>query len=417
MMNAVVQDAFLDRGTKSPYLAILNHMGLRLDENAPKRVSDEMMRAIGPNAAVRRLEQQMEALQAELRLKYGRPSRATGDDKRRYESLQARLSAARQRHRRKVFRVIYADHFVESDENELQKQLQGIHEPVVTRQVTHSLPERQVLADILGDMDEDMSEEEIVKRKVEAINAMVAYAFKSDPAKRAEPEHRAEPVPTLSSEVVLPMPARHPITANTEPVPMLPLPSSEVVLPMPARQSIATMTEPAPSGSIRFTPEILSDSPPPPYSEVARAEHRQTSAPRTIAVAVRRRSPYTRKRPDPCIFCGKTFTRTEGMWDHLEHHLELAKGGPLACPRLECKGMVLDNTECFKAHASRVHGSSFRVKIKLVSRSSVRSVETPTRSRIILASGNKVRPPGDVQPSPRPRIVLVRSQGKESSSR
>ncbi|KAK3336774.1 hypothetical protein B0T19DRAFT_50768 [Cercophora scortea] len=82
MMNAVVQDAFLDRGTKSPYLAILNHMGLRLDENAPKRVSDEMMRAIGPNAAVRRLEQQMEALQAELRPKYGRPSRATGDDKR-----------------------------------------------------------------------------------------------------------------------------------------------------------------------------------------------------------------------------------------------------------------------------------------------------------------------------------------------
>lgn len=62
LMNAVVQDAFLDRGTKSPYLAILNHMGLRLDENAPKRVSNEMMRAIGPNAAVRRLEQLMEAL-------------------------------------------------------------------------------------------------------------------------------------------------------------------------------------------------------------------------------------------------------------------------------------------------------------------------------------------------------------------
>lgn len=359
----------------------------------------------------------MEALQAELRLKYGRPSRAAGNDKWRYESLQARLSAARQRYRRKVFRVIYADHFVESDENELQKQLQGIYEPIVTRQVTYSLPERQVLADILGDIDEDLPGEDIVKRKVEAINAIVAYSFKSDPAKRAEPEHQAEPVPTLSSEVVLPMPARHPITANTEPVPMLPLPSSEVVFPMPARQSIATMTEPAPSGSIRFTSEILSDSPPPPYSEVARAEHHQTPAPRTIAVAVRRRYSYPRKRPNHCIFCGKTFTRTEGMWDHLEHHLKLAKGGPLACPRLECKGMVLDNTECFKAHASRVHGSSFRVKIKLVSRSSVRSVETPTRSRIILASGNKVRPQGHVQPSPRPRIVLVRSQGKESSSR
>ncbi len=90
---------------------------------------------------------------------------------------------------------------------------------MVTRPVTHSLPERQVL----GDMDEDLPEEEIVKRKVEAINAMVAYAFESDPAKRAEPERRAEPVPTLSSDVALPMPTRQPtITADTEPVPMLP---------------------------------------------------------------------------------------------------------------------------------------------------------------------------------------------------
>lgn len=55
------------------------------------------------------------------------------------------------------------------------------------------------------------------------------------------------------------------------------------------------------------------------------------------------------------------------MWDHLEH-FEPAKGGPLACPRLDGEGMVLDNTGCSKAHASRAHGSSFRVKIKLVSR-------------------------------------------------
>ncbi|KAK0722919.1 hypothetical protein B0T26DRAFT_640837, partial [Lasiosphaeria miniovina] len=73
-INAVIQDAFLGRGTQTPYLAILNHIGLRLDESAPKRVPDEMMRMIGPNAAVRRLEQKLEALQTALRQKYGRPS-------------------------------------------------------------------------------------------------------------------------------------------------------------------------------------------------------------------------------------------------------------------------------------------------------------------------------------------------------
>jgi hypothetical protein len=55
-MNAVVQDAFLGRGTTSPYLALLNHMGLRSDENAPKTVPHEVMEMLGPDRNVRRLQ-------------------------------------------------------------------------------------------------------------------------------------------------------------------------------------------------------------------------------------------------------------------------------------------------------------------------------------------------------------------------
>jgi len=62
-------------------------------------------------------------------------------------------------------RIMY---FIESDDQELQNQLQGIREPLVEREVTHSLPERRILADIMGDMDEDLPEEDIVRRKVEA---------------------------------------------------------------------------------------------------------------------------------------------------------------------------------------------------------------------------------------------------------
>ncbi len=61
-MNAVVQDAFLSRGTESPYLAVLNHMGLRRDENAPKAVSEEEMCVIGPSSAIRQLEPKAENL-------------------------------------------------------------------------------------------------------------------------------------------------------------------------------------------------------------------------------------------------------------------------------------------------------------------------------------------------------------------
>ncbi|KAK3693493.1 hypothetical protein B0T22DRAFT_532730 [Podospora appendiculata] len=192
-MNAVVQDAFLGRSTQTPYLAIFNHMGLRLDENAPKRVPDEMMRMIGPNAAVRRLEQRLEDLQTALRQKYGRPSWATEDEIKQYETTQAQLSAARQKQRRKVFRKLYKNYFIESDDQELQNQLQGIREPLVEREVTHSLPERRILADIMGDMDEDLPEEDILRRKVEAINAMVAYAFVCEPF---QPNSTREPEPS-----------------------------------------------------------------------------------------------------------------------------------------------------------------------------------------------------------------------------
>jgi hypothetical protein len=336
-MNAVVQDAFLGRGTQSPYLAIFNHMGLRLDENAPKGVPDEMMRMIGPSAAVRRLEQEVEALQAELREKYGRPSWATGDEKKKYESLQAQLSTARQKQRRKVFRKAYRDYFTESDEKELQKQLQGIREPAVDRQVTHSLPKRRALADVMGDMDEDLPEADIVRRKVEAINAMVAYAFVCEPLQRRQPECRAKAPPTPPSEVTLPNPPGQPIA------------------PTPPSQGIPGT----------HTPDTQPGSPPPPYTEFdSGAGSHPTIPAREAAIAPGpRRSPYSRKKPDPCIFCGKTFTRTSSLWDHLEDHPELAGDGPLACPREECKGMVLESPERFKAHAAHCHGSSFRVRI------------------------------------------------------
>ena len=399
-MNAVVQDAFLGRGTQSPYLAIFNHMGLRLDEDAPKRVPDEMMRAIGPNTAVRRLEEEMEALQAKLKQKYGRPTWATEDEKKHYNSIKSQLSTARQKQRRKVFRMLYRDHFVENDECELQKQLQGIHEPMVERQITHSLPQRRILAEILGDMDEDLPEEDIVSRKVEAINAMVAYAFVVEPLQRTQPEPRTMPVPTSLSEVVLPTLPEQPVALN--------------------------VTEPTQSTPRLLVLELSSDAPPPPYSEFdSRAWNcLPMSARETVTIPGRRRSPFARKRPDPCIFCGKKYTRTDALWDHLEGHLELAKGGPLACPRKECEGMMFQNPERFKAHAARFHGSSFRVRIKLVTSRCKESPGgcagiSPKPKIILVPSENKARSPGlnPALTSPRPRIILVGSKIKVANPR
>jgi hypothetical protein len=387
-MNAVVQDAFLGRGTQSPYLAIFNHMGLRLDENAPKGVPDEMMRMIGPSAAVRRLEREMDALQAELREKYGRPSRAVGDDKKRYDSVQARLSTARQKHRRKVFRKLYREFFTESDKKELQKQLQGIHEPVVEHPVVHVLPERRKLAAIMGDMDEDLPEGDIVQRKVEAINAMVAYAFVDEPLQRRQPESQKKAPPTPRPEVALPNPPGQPITP----------------------------TPPAQITSGTRTPDTQLGSPPPPYAEFdPGAVLHPTMPAREVTITACLRRPYSRKKPGPCIFCGKTYTRTSSLWDHLDNHPELAGDGPVVCPRQECNGMVLESRERFEAHAAHCHGSSFRWKIMPEigngMESPVDSAVASPKLAMLTASESQVLPP---DPDPMQKSHVCHSQHQKS---
>jgi hypothetical protein len=188
-------------------------------------------------------------------------------------------------------------------------------------------------------------------------------------------------------------------------------------LPIPPERPVVPKPRLAQSAPSPLTPEIPLRSPPPPYSEFdSGAGYHPTILARDAAITPRRRrSPYTRKKLDPCIFCGKTYTRTDALWDHLEDHLEHARGGPLACPREECKGMVLESPERFKARAARLHGSSFRVRIKLVTSGSVKSpvgsaMTSPPESerstpKIILTRREE-------QLTPRPRIILRVGKGR-----
>lgn len=219
-------------------------------------------------------------------------------------------------------------------------------------------------------MDKDLLEEDIIRHKIEAIDAVVTYAFVHEPLQWRQPEPQAKP---------------------------LPIPSDALSPTLPGRFIAIVSAQSTPSPR----PEVPLHSPPTPYSELNSGAGRRPVIP-TDNVAIiphRRHAPYTRKKPDPCIFCGKTYTRIEGLWDHLENHLKCARNGPLACPRAECKGMVLENPGRFKAHTARFHGCSFRVRIKLATSKTVKSpvgsvVASPpmpseNRTRIVLRVGGR----------------------------
>ncbi|KAI0122056.1 hypothetical protein F4814DRAFT_438190 [Daldinia grandis] len=152
--NAIFQDAGLGRGTESPYLTILNHLG--------------------PDNTIRQLEREYNS------------TSATGDDHKMRKQKANELRAARQRWRRKVAGLLRKDHFEGMNKTELDRQLRGIHEPQQPLQkVIFSLPERRLLAEILGDLDGDIPEADIVQRKVDAINAWINYACKTEPKELA----------------------------------------------------------------------------------------------------------------------------------------------------------------------------------------------------------------------------------------
>lgn len=323
MMNAVIQDAFLGRGTKSPYLAILNYMGLHCDENAPKTVPDDVMDLIGPSGTVRSLEQDLEQIRITLDRKYGRSSQAPIEEKYQYQAKLYAVRAARQNDRRKVFKMLYKDHFQQRDEEELQNQLQGIHKPQELRKVVHQLPERNRLAAILGDMDDDLSEGDIVKRKIEAINAMVEYAFVCEPLRRASKHTRqAPPTQQTAAQQVGLVQIGRPLA----PVPVYSIPTTDVPV-----------------------------SPPPPYTALGAQELAKSAD-----LKNRKRMP-----PEPCIFCGKKYTRRSSLWDHLEAHLQRINDGWVKCPACS---VACQNVKAFVAHAARLHGRSFRPRIKLIQR-------------------------------------------------
>jgi hypothetical protein len=310
-MRAIPQDAFLGRGTHSPLIDILNHIGLRYDENAPSEVTDEMMRLVGPDSTVLQLEEQLSALQTELGEKYGKASWATGADKTKYSSLQIQLKVAKQRHGRRILGLFRKDHFTTKNNEELGRQLSSETQtqpaaPQEIRPVYFTVPERRKLAALFGNFDDELSEDIIVRKKIDATIALIRYAWiveTKDQALLLDPQ-KPQAVDHCG-------PRKRPWFASMIREPAV-LPTKH---PEPRREE--SYVAPA------------SFSPSPPVKEHF-----------------------------ICMFCGKVVRRKATMWNCVDRHLAkvLTGTGVVACPRPECEMEdAFHNEVDFKYHSSQCH--------------------------------------------------------------
>ncbi|KAJ9129842.1 hypothetical protein NKR23_g12446 [Pleurostoma richardsiae] len=279
--------------------------------------------------------------------------------------------------------MLRQEHFRKKNEEELDRQLEGIHRPPQPLQkILFVLPERRTIANIFSDLDEDVPEEKRRQRKIDAVNALVAYAWKMEPREPQTPPRAAtDQVETAQARPVLPMQGR----------------------PIAPRPPYASMIREAVSPPPPMTPDAaMIMDPPPPYSEVGSGSLACPDQDGPAAMSVsRQRNPRRRHK---CMFCEATFTRKATMWNCVDRHLMRRKTETVACPDRDCKskGTVLDNEVCFKNHAQAVHNFDLRPKVTrwtITTRSVAPDDNATPTTRIIIRRRIE-------QPKTSPRIIL-----------
>ena len=220
---------------------------------------------------------------------------------------------------------------------------------------------------------------------------MVAYAFVCEPFQREQPEPQAKPTPL--PDVILSDPCRT----------------------GPLRRILGQRTVPRAFLHHQYHFAHVH----PRIGNSTREPKPESILPRLLAMWPRTTGALTLGRiQNPVSFCGKVYTRTDALWDHLEDHFERAKGEPLVCPREECKGMVLDIPGRFKAHAASLHGCSVRVRIKLVPPGSTKLPAVPKTNHCVAGISGTTSARWKVntedqgeRPTPRLKIIIRIGKG------
>lgn len=311
--NVSTQDLFMGRKGKSPYLALFNQMGLQIDENAPFCVPDEYMEKMP-------LTPQQEEIRAQRELV------GHGDDG-EIDRLKKKERAASDRRKKDASDAVRALYFKHKNREELDRQLAGESRPDEdVRQIKFTHPQRQLIADIIGNMDEELPGEALLQRKVRLINAWVDYAWTLEVKENTGKAYRSASASILDSKTAEPE-TRGGGLSTTQPTFLAAEASRRGVIPIASNQQLP---EAGPSGLV-----IVPQPPPKP--------------------------PVNRKKPAPCIFCGTPFTRTGSMWDHVERHIEAARDR-LFCPHADCTTQKepFESVMWFKNHVYMHHRISLR---------------------------------------------------------
>jgi hypothetical protein len=302
-----VQDAYLNGEISEDGLTrAFTHMSIRCNPGAPKEVPTDVMKQLLAAAPdIVELEQQVKESSTRLRCEYVCISQALTLEQNGHAELRSQLKNAKKGFKSEMNDAYRKDYFYRIHNEMMQRQLQrnldagedeDAEEP--DPPADHQLTERMCVQQLLCDLTRDLSPQDVVSRKILAIDAMTSLASRQEPQTR-------KPKSVLASEDPL---KKEPLCSAPSPDPSTQ--SDKILLILGKTQCIFCI------GNERFTYE------------------KQTRA----------------------------FKRVSHMWDHVENlHLKY-HGPMIPCPHPVCmaQDLILNSMMTFKNHVVTIHGVELR---------------------------------------------------------
>jgi hypothetical protein len=216
-----VQAAFLERPSQDGLLRAFAHMSLTCDPRAPTSIDSEVLDTLPPDPKILKLRRQREVLKSKIKADHKTIVRAKGTEiHEKYDRLDVairRIEAKRRRVAKKEHRKNY---FRNRHTEEIERQLNDLtvsEEEYVEPMVHHQFKERSRLEKILCTFPTNLSEKEILHRRIDAIDNMMRLCCRREVQSRKrrrvinkqglsveEEAARPDPFPLLCKETQCP---------------------------------------------------------------------------------------------------------------------------------------------------------------------------------------------------------------------
>ncbi|KAM5350164.1 hypothetical protein ACJ41O_006669 [Fusarium nematophilum] len=189
-----LQNAFLEEEKQSQLFRLFAHVSLTRDPTADM-VPADVWASLPPDPEIVKLEEQ----RAEL--KQGNYRIDGHIDEEKIRQLTQEIRKKRAQRDRQVVKQYREHYFYNRPTWNIERQARGEEEEEYAEPVINvTIPARARLAEIFCYQPDDLSEDQIFERKIEAVSLMVALCDKRETVKRDRIQQRAKACPSIKTE-------------------------------------------------------------------------------------------------------------------------------------------------------------------------------------------------------------------------